>query len=60
MSHLLVIKDKSGKELARVPVEAGWTFKEMPLPKEAVERKSDSKVKDMGVGDSGAGKDKVG
>lgn len=59
MSHLLVITDRSGKELARVPVESGWKFKEVPLPKEAVERMNASKAKDVSAGDSGSGRDKV-
>lgn len=58
MTHLLVIKDRSGKELARLPITAGWSFQELPLPKDDKPKpKADQAV---GIGDQGKGKSKVG
>jgi hypothetical protein len=58
MSHLLIIKDQAGKELARVPVSGGYTIQEVPLPKE--KQKSDTPVTSVDIGDSGKGRSKVG
>ncbi len=56
MSHILIIKDASGKELARVPVNRGYTIKEVPVapagPAPA--------AKGIFAGDNGGGKEKVG
>lgn len=62
MSHLLIIQDSSGKELARVPVGAGWTFREEPLPKKAEPKAAaqNGPDKDLGVGDLGKGRSKTG
>ena len=60
MSHLLIITDKAGKEIGRVAVEAGWSFREQRLPKEVIERTQKSKVTDVRASDSGTGKGKVG
>jgi hypothetical protein len=59
MTHLLIIKDKTGRELARVPVTEGYTAKEVPLPKEVAETKKDPD-KGIPVGDSGSGKERAG
>lgn len=56
MTHHLIIKDKSGKEIAKVPVQAGWTFTEVAIPKDP--QKSATST-DVNVGDQGAGKSKV-
>jgi hypothetical protein len=56
MSHLLIIKDRSGKELAKVPVESGWSFVEIPLPKD---QKPFAPATDVSVGDKGRGASKV-
>ena len=58
MTHHLIIKDKAGKELATVPVQAGWTFSVVPIPKDA--KKSDGPVTDVNAGDQGKGSSKVG
>lgn len=59
MTHLLIIKDKTGKELSRVPVTEGYTAKEVPLPKEVTETKKDPD-KEISAGDSGSGKERAG
>jgi len=56
MSHLLIIKDRSGNEIAKVPVESGWSFAEVPLPKDP---KPSAPATDVGVGDKGRGASKV-
>jgi hypothetical protein len=58
MTHLLIIRDVTGKELARVPVEAGYTTREVILPK----KPEPSAAPDKGVadGDAGSGEEKVG
>lgn len=56
MTHLLIIKDKSGKELAKVPVQSGWSFTEVPLPKD---QKPAAPATDVTVGDKGRGASKV-
>lgn len=58
MSHILIVRDASGKELARVPVKAGYTIQEVPAtPKEKSTAPSD---KEVSTGDAGAGAEKVG
>lgn len=57
MSHILIIKDKAGKELARVPVQAGYTISEAPAAKQAAAAAAD---KGVAAGDTGAGTEKVG
>ena len=56
MSHVLIIIDRSGKELAKVRVESGWSFVEVPLAKD---QKQAAPATDVGVGDKGRGASKV-
>lgn len=60
MSHILVIYDDQGKELARVPVKAGYSTREVPVPKEVIERMEKLEITNIGVGSKGGGKEKVG
>lgn len=57
MTHLLIVKNAAGKEIGRVPVEAGYTTKEILLPREEVKVDAD---KDVASGDAGTGLEKVG
>jgi hypothetical protein len=59
MTHLLIIKNSKGEELARVPVTGGYTLQEVPLHKE--KPKTDAApASSIDVGDGGKGKSKVG
>lgn len=56
MSHILIIIDAAGKELARVPVTPGYKTKEV----RAVDtKKSEVAASEKKVGDSGSGVGKV-
>lgn len=59
MTHLLIIRNAAGNELARVPVEAGYTIKEVALKEKKQEPKSGSD-KEVAAGDAGSGTEKVG
>lgn len=56
MPHLLVISDAAGKEIARVPIEAGYTIKEIVAALQAAPAPVD---KDVFTGDVGIGKGNV-
>jgi hypothetical protein len=58
MSHILIVKDAAGKELARVKVQAGYTIKEVPEEMQA--KQTSAADKDVSAGDAGNGKEKVG
>jgi hypothetical protein len=57
MSHLLIIRNAKGEELARVPVKGGYTIQEIPS---AAVPKTSAVDKGISVGDNGGGKEKVG
>ena len=57
MTHLLIIKNGKGEEIARVPVTGGYSIQEAPLPKD--KKDAPAAATDVGVGDKGAGKSKV-
>jgi hypothetical protein len=59
MTHLLVIMDSKGEEIARVPVAAGYTIREVPLPKEKAKPDA-APSKHVEAGDSGKGESKIG
>jgi len=56
MSHVLIITDANGKELAKIPVTPGYKIKEMRA-EEA--KKPEAAVSEKKVGDSGSGTEKV-
>ena len=58
MSHILIIKDAAGKELARVPVKGGYTIQEMKVPSEVTERMT-KPDKAVDAGDGGKGKGSI-
>jgi hypothetical protein len=58
MTHLLIIRDASGKDIARVPVEAGYTTKEVVLLKKGDPVSRPDKA--VAPGDAGAGAENVG
>lgn len=58
MTHLLIIRDAAGKEIARIPVAAGYTIKEIAVPKD--QKPAPAPDKAASTGDAGSGQEKVG
>jgi hypothetical protein len=57
MTHLLIVSDAAGKELGRVLVGAGYTTREVQIPKKP---EADAALdKHVAAGDAGAGTEEV-
>lgn len=61
MTHLLVIKDAAGIEIARVPVEKGWSLQEIADPTKAKGAKppAPAPTASKHASDGGKGREKV-